>query len=90
MIMKLIRFALWLMLTIVGAVYTLLIVLPITVVAAIVYYRTNPDEAHKAAEQSAEGGKSKFTEMVSMVFGVDVIDDILDKLNWWSEKKEEE
>lgn len=86
--MKLIRFALWLMLTIVGAVYTLLIVLPITVVAAIVYYRTNPDEAHKAAEQSAEGSKSKFTEMVSMVFGVDVIDDILDKLNWWSEKKE--
>lgn len=86
--MKLIRFALWVMLTIVGAAYTLLIVMPITVVAAIVYYRTNPDEAHRAAEQSAEGGKSKFTEMVSMVFGVDVIDDILDKLNWWSEKKE--
>lgn len=88
--MKLIRFALWLMLTIVGAVYTLLIVMPITVVAAIVYYRVNPDEAHKATEQSAEGVKTKFTEMVSMVFGVDVIDNILDKLNWWSEKKEEE
>lgn len=88
--MKLIRFVLWLMLTIVGAAYTLLIVMPITVVAAIVYYRTNPDEAHRAAEQSAEGVKSKFTEMVSMVFGVDVIDDILDKLNWWSEKKEEQ
>ena len=88
--MKLIRFALWLMLTIVGAAYTLLIVMPITVVAAIVYYRVNPDEAHKAAEQSAEGYKTKFTEMVSMVFGVDVIDDILDRLNWWSEKKEEE
>lgn len=90
MIMKFIRFALWLMLTIVGAAYTLLIVMPITVVAAIVYYRVNPDEAHKAAEQSAEGRKTKFTGMVSMVFGVDVIDDILDKLNWWNEKKEEE
>ena len=88
--MKLIRFALWLMLTIVGAAYTLLIVMPITVVAAMVYYRSNPDEALKASEQSAEGYKTKFTNIVSMVFGVDVIDDILDKLNWWSKDKEEE
>lgn len=91
--MKLIRFALWLIITIVGAVYTLLIVMPITVVAAIVYYWVNPDEALKVAEQSAKGCKTcktKFTGIVSMVFGVDVIDDIRDKLNWWSEKKEEE
>lgn len=81
--MKLIRFTLWLILMLVATVYTILIVIPFTAVATIIFYRANPSRMSKAVVEQKNTGHSEFTDMISMIFSVDTIDCILNNLKWW-------